>query len=54
MANKYLWTDKHQTRCLQSLFLGDGIIDAFKLFFRSVYLNYFCTMHMNYIHYKKE
>lgn len=57
MANKYLWTDKHQTRCLQAWFLGDGIIDDFKLFFRSVYLNYltfFCTMHMNYVHYKKK
>lgn len=56
MASKYIWTDKHQTKCSQSLFLGDGIIGDFKLFSLSAYLNYliFCAMHMNYMHNKKE
>lgn len=56
MANKYIWTDKHQTKCLQSSFLGDEIIDDFKLFPISAYLNdlIFCLMRMNYFHNKRE
>lgn len=39
-GNKDVWTDKHQSKCLYSLFSGDEIIGDLKVFSVPACLNY--------------